>query len=242
MRVLKAVAGGPLAWSTPREVAEALGDGVEQTTDTLASLNVAGWVDVWEREEGLVVTLSALAAERLGLRLVEYGRLELPRWVSLNDHEPYPMRARRVLSGTRSAELEFLFDPYPSPDEAAEAAEAIASDGKLDRRPTLIVGQGLTPWPGPEEGRDRSCPACGDAYLPTHAYCLHCDRSGRDLPETADVGNGCGGCPGRRRAMASGTNARRHRAGLCRRKARRRARLQTLANGGRAASRTQTKD
>lgn len=43
---------------------------------------------------------------------------------------------------------------------------------------TLLVGLGVR-WDGPPPGRG-PCPCCRGSALPAHAYCLGCDRSGRD--------------------------------------------------------------
>jgi hypothetical protein len=43
---------------------------------------------------------------------------------------------------------------------------------------TLLVGLSLT-WPAAPRP-DGSCPACGGRWLGPHAYCLVCDRCGRD--------------------------------------------------------------
>lgn len=43
---------------------------------------------------------------------------------------------------------------------------------------TLLVGFGAR-WDGPRPQHSR-CPCCDGAKLPAHAYCLRCDRSGRD--------------------------------------------------------------
>ncbi len=188
--VLDAVRGGPLAWRSPAEIAVALGWDLERTCDELAELHVAGWIEVWERDDGLVVTLSALAAERLGARLVENGRDDDPCWMAIGDPEPRPPRGRNVCRNEKCADFEFLMDPHPPPDLAAELSELeVASEretaGPRLPVPTLLVGIGLTPWPGPEQGRSSPCPACGSAPLTPDAYCLRCDRWGRDgtLPE-----------------------------------------------------------
>jgi hypothetical protein len=78
--------------------------------------------------------------------------------------------------------------------EAAERAEEsmLKGSGPLESRrrgveqglpaPTLLVGLGLTPWPGPGVGSqpNRPCPACGSGRLEPSMYCLYCDRWGLD--------------------------------------------------------------
>lgn len=43
---------------------------------------------------------------------------------------------------------------------------------------TLLIGSGAR-WDGPHP-RQARCPCCGNATLVAYAYCLACDRSGRD--------------------------------------------------------------
>src|SRR5437868_4537458 len=77
-----------VAWQTPAEVAEALGRDVEETTDLLCLMDEAGWINVWEAEPGPLILLSALAAERLHVHLVEVGPNETPRWARAGDPLP----------------------------------------------------------------------------------------------------------------------------------------------------------
>ena len=199
-RVIGALLGGAMAWRTPGEVAGALGWDDGAATDVLAELDVAGWLAVWEVEGGPVVTLSPLGAGRLGVRLVEVGAAEVARWAKAGDPEPPRPRARHVCSRRRAAEMDFVVDPYPTPDEAWEIAERGMRMAESPREsahpadphsairiphpalpyPTLLIGQGLTPWPGPGREPSAPCPACGERPLGHHAYCLCCDRWGLD--------------------------------------------------------------
>lgn len=184
-RILDALVGGPAAWQSPAELAAALGEDESRTTDLLAELDVAGWLAVWEFDDSLVVTLSALGAGRLGVRLIETAEDRAPRWARADEPEPGRPRARHVCTHQRAADLAFVVDPRPTPDQSAERAEVaarIAADPEDDRlpRPTLLLGQGLSPWPGP--GRDHSapCPVCRSNPLRPHEYCLCCDGWGLD--------------------------------------------------------------
>ncbi len=184
--LLGALMGGPIAWRSPRELAEALGRDEGDTTDLLASMDEDGWLGVWEIDGEVFVTLSALGAERLGVRLVESAEDHAPRWSPRGNPEPPTPRARNVCTLARAADLAFVIDPSPSPDLAAQRTEAVArralAPDATDNLPwpTLLLGQGLTPWPGP--GRDplAPCPACRSAALRPHVYCLCCDRWGLD--------------------------------------------------------------
>ncbi len=191
-RVLGALVAGPDAWSTPASLAQALGREESATTDLLADLDDGGWLAVWERDDSPtpLVTLSPLGADRLGVRLVESGPEELARWSSAGDPEPPTPRARHVCARGRGADLAFVPDPHPSPDQAAALADTPARpaghNGRSWPYPTMLIGQGLTPWPGPSPGPTPAapCPACRDRRLVPHAYCLRCDRWGRDDPSS----------------------------------------------------------
>jgi hypothetical protein len=173
------------AWQTPREVASATGLDVERTTDLLANLDRAGWLDVWECDprQGPVVTLTASAAQVLGIRLAEVGFDEVPRWIRQGDPEPHAPRARGVFVSHRAAQLDQLIDQAPTPDEAAELAEEATRQAAhavtlapsvaakhLDRLPfpTLLIGEGLTPFPGPMPTPPPVCPACAGRELDPH--------------------------------------------------------------------------
>ncbi len=183
--IFETLVKGSKAWQGPAEVADGIGLDLDSTTDILADMNVAGWVDVWELEHCLAVTLSSLAAERLGVRLEETGLDEEARWHSVGDPVPSPPRAKNVCSSIRGADWNFLIDPAVSPEEIAELAEEAAEfhlteEGPSLPFPMLLLGTNLTPWPGPDLELSETCPACGARPLPKHAYCLCCDRWGFD--------------------------------------------------------------
>lgn len=194
LRLLRTIADAPLAWLTPAQVAESLGDDLDATLDRIAGLDASGWLDPWEIGGTLHVTLSALAVERLRLRLEPIGRSGSYRWASLDDPEPPFVHAGgRPHEGMTS--LDFVADPAPGPEALAEAAERVGRISAAKReagdpawldwlpRPRLLLGQGLTPWPGPLGTPSTSglpCPACGSAPIDDSAYCLVCDRWGLD--------------------------------------------------------------
>ena len=193
-RIVEAIASGPTAWSTPDEVITAVQGDEDEILDELAAMDVGGLLDVWERPEGLVVTLSALAAERGGYRLVEMGRALNFRWTRKDDPESYPGKGSQVPRLAPAEQLGFVVDPRPIPEDEAEQSESAARYqanglfGTFRRgagrgeppRPTLLIGLNLNGWPGPQSLQSRSCPACGTRILPAHAYCLYCDRWGLD--------------------------------------------------------------
>lgn len=189
----------PAAWRSPAEIAAAIGRSDEELTDLLCDLDVAGWLSVWEGESGPLVTLSALAAQRLSVRLVEVGLSETPRWARIGDPDPPAIRSKNVCLSERAASLEFVADGAIPPDLAAERgerAEAHAGsvpetpprEGRREEppRPSILLGLNLTPWPGPRDESRSICPACGDRTLGPQMYCLYCDRWGLDRLTTDD--------------------------------------------------------
>jgi hypothetical protein len=272
-QVLLAILRGPVFWQTLAEVAIRAGLDLEATTDLLAALDADGWVEVRERAEGLVVALSPLGAERLGVRVIEQGAGETPRWADASQRDPLPPRAKNVCANHRSADLDFVLDPRPSPDIEAELAERsnFALDtpvparedrsqplgrGSLRKRidpnddstwprPILLIGQGLTPWPGPcRDNAPARCPACGSKRLKLHAYCLCCDRWGleRLLPIVFPALRASPGYPtGSRSNTPPHADAKARPDDPARRKARLRARLTAQARAEKARRQAQRK-
>ena len=203
--VLGALIEAPVAWQSPEAVATAIGLGVEETTDLLCALDVAGWVVVWDSTEGPYITLSALGAERLAVRLVEVGPGGTLRWAPVGDPDPPAPRSKNVCAGERGARLEFVIDPNESPEDAVsrfESPPARPGAGAARKggagasrpddlpRPIQLVGVGLTPWPGPVQNAEdlATCPVCGSKKFLPQMYCLYCDRWGLDrvLPHSQD--------------------------------------------------------
>src|SRR5690349_3412116 len=80
--------GCDAAWQTPEQIAAAMEEPVDEATDLLATLHVEGLVDIWERDDGIVVALSPLGASVAKLRIVERGPRETPTWGRLGDPLP----------------------------------------------------------------------------------------------------------------------------------------------------------
>jgi hypothetical protein len=201
--VLDALIQAPVAWQSPEEVAIAIGLGVDETTDILCALDLAGWVVVWDSTEGPYITLSPLGAERLAVRLVEVGPAGTLRWAPLGDPSPPEPRSKNVCVTDRAAYFEFVTDPTESPADAISRFESLPARPGTARkgaaglarpddlpRPTQLVGVGLTPWPGPVHNAEElaTCPVCGSRKLLPQMYCLYCDRWGLDrlLPDSPD--------------------------------------------------------
>ncbi|WP_435010930.1 hypothetical protein P12x_002220 [Tundrisphaera lichenicola] len=185
--LLEALLAAPVAWQTPEELARATGFGLDETLDLLAALDDEGWLSAWERPEDLVVTLSLAAASRLAVRLVESGPELTPKWAGCSDPEPPAPRAVGVFRGAQQAALELVVDHRPGPDDAVEPSQGFsgrstpsgAREPSLPR-PTILLGTGLSPWPGPVLDRGKTCPACRSGRLGPSTYCLCCDRWGLD--------------------------------------------------------------
>ncbi|MEO6808214.1 MAG: hypothetical protein ABI353_03780 [Isosphaeraceae bacterium] len=186
--IFEAIIRGPVAWQALTDLAKAIGSDLDVTSDLLAELETSGWIEVWEQSDVLAVTLSPLGSARLGVRLIEVGPEELPRWGFVGDPEPPAPRAKGVAREARAAELLSVVDTSPGPVLAAEIAELAATatqraPGSVHfPRPTLLIGQGLSPWPGPTCHNTEAplCLACKGASLQAHMYCLYCDRWGLD--------------------------------------------------------------
>jgi hypothetical protein len=178
-RVLQSIRSAEDAWRTPDSIAAGLGWEAEPTWDLLASMDVAGWLAVWERPDGPVVTLSPLGAERLGVRLREHGSPVRLTWVPVDEPEPRGPRLPRSDSFAPGTGWQEAVDLGPPPDAGLNAPEPVRRPAG-PRRPALLMGLRLSPWPGPRVHPGDSCPACGCLPLPPHGYCLLCDRWGLD--------------------------------------------------------------
>lgn len=252
--ILAAILRGPVGWILPTELARDLDWETGVVLDALADLDADGWLEVHEEESGPSLALSTLGAERLGVKLIEVGDRQELRWASVGDPEPPMPRARHVCSSDRAALFDFALDPDLSPDEQAELAEESAETARRSEenpnprrtlpRPVLLIGESLTPWPGPKRAAHPPCPACGGKPLAPHSYCLCCDRWGLDrLLAAADRANGgtrMAASPIRPRsarelqAEADAARARRkHRRNLRHQAAMKETRLDPRGNGGR---------
>ena len=236
--VMNALLGATLAWQTPAQLADALGSELEETLDLLCNLDEIGWLEVWDCEDGPLITLSPFAAARLCVRIVEVGPGETPRWAGSGDPDPPARRAKGVFLSVRSADLEYVVDPISlvdidfdenrnDPCQEESRANLRYNEGL---RPRLLLGQGLTPWPGPTILRNDRCPACEGQRLQQFMYCLCCDRWGRDRPDAVVTKTGPANAPGSRKSCQAvrkveeqQTQAQRERT---RRKSRRRKRNQ----------------
>jgi hypothetical protein len=193
-QILEALIAAPVAWQAPKEVARAVGRDVEETTDTLCEMDVAGWIAVWDIEPAPLVTLTPLAAHRYHVVLVEIGPDEIPRWSAPGEPTPNPPKAKNVSSTDYYAGQDRVCDSFLSPDLVMERAELVARRAARYRQhlvetcrvddlplPFHFLGQYLSPWPArSDSGAPDVCPVCADRSLSPHVYCLYCDRWGLD--------------------------------------------------------------
>ncbi len=190
LAVVRAMALGEVAWQDADELAEVLGWTINEVQDELATLDVAGWLHVWNRPESPApfVTFSPLGASRLGLRLIEVGPTEIPRWASPAELDPPLLKARGVSADPRGGSLESIVDDRPGPYELAERADVrlpgLPGTGTLNINalplPIMLRGQSLS-WQGPHMVEKLGkCPGCRSRPLGPREYCLCCDRWGFD--------------------------------------------------------------
>ena len=120
--VLKALAAGELAWRRSAEVAFAMGWGPASAEVVLEALEHEGLVERWavEWRPDPWWTLTPLAAELLGLVLVESGPAELPRWQAATDPLPPVHQPRQVVGQTVDSDLFARCGLIPPPPPKAE--------------------------------------------------------------------------------------------------------------------------
>lgn len=126
--ILEALIGAPLAWQTPDQLADLAGLGIDRTLDALAGLDEAGWVEAFEAwPAGAAATFTARGAAALGLRIIEVGMNEVPRWARPGAPEPPAPAAFGVFANYRGpAGLECALEGRElPPDEALDLQERI---------------------------------------------------------------------------------------------------------------------
>jgi hypothetical protein len=163
--VLAAIVSAPVAWSSPAAIAERARLDVDDVTDRLAELDEAGYVAVWDRDDGPVLTLSALGAERIGVRLGRVKGRKNPAWLETGEPEAAEPPAMNVVEDLADAGMEWVADSGPPAELLVEAAEEIELAAKKKKKkkpprmpkllhpkfrrdplPRFIITGGL-PWP-----------------------------------------------------------------------------------------------
>ncbi len=191
LAIVRAMALGEVAWQDAYEIAEVLGWSLDSVQDEIAILDDQGWLEVWERPDAPTpfVTFSPLGATRLGLRLIEVGPTELPRWAYPSEPDPPLLKAKGVSIDPLAAGLVNVIDDTPGPHELSERSDTrllkVAPDASpvnINALPLPIFfrGQNQT-WHGAHRADARHrCPGCRCHPLGPREYCLVCDRWGLD--------------------------------------------------------------
>jgi hypothetical protein len=209
--LLKILAELPTATPTIEELVEASGIARSAFDDACAEADMAGLVSSWEdHPDGAVIMLSPLAADRMGLRLVEAdGGLECIafRWVPKNEPESKSDRLCRPLhkqiqATTIDGEAGFDYLDTVEDDRAVDPAERIERAENVEEaihapRPANPKGRavpresiastwrvqpiGLRPQcNGPVEPEGQPCRGCGGRSIGIGEVCVICLRSGLD--------------------------------------------------------------
>lgn len=136
-----AVAGvlidAPSAWLSEPAIAAMLGAPNAELATAVAGLVAGRLLERWDRPDGAVLTLTALGAKQLGVRLVETADAEVYHW----SRDAASVRTRRI--GRRSIERTEAHDAAlrQLPDRRPPLP---ADDGPKPR--VLLWGNGLVPW------------------------------------------------------------------------------------------------
>ncbi len=89
------------AWQTPATLARRMSRDLEKLTDTLAEMDLAGWLQIWERPDGVMLTISAWGANRLIARLIPAGPGGSWRWATAQTRRPHTTPRQPVDPGSR---------------------------------------------------------------------------------------------------------------------------------------------
>lgn len=174
LAVVEALISAPIAWRSPAHLAADAGLDQTAVFCALSDLEADDWICHWETDLDLTVTFTPIGAARLGVRLIEIGPDETPRWARPETPEPSPPTAKGIFRDYST--LCAVVGPTPAPDAALEADEEIDAT-RTDRKagpvvgPHRFVGANL-PWPGPKDW-DAPCPFCRPEVK--GPYCLYCD-------------------------------------------------------------------
>lgn len=121
--VLDALLSAPVAWQQPGLLTIRAKLDKAAVYCGLEALEALGWIDSFEDEDGLSVTLTPIAAFLLGVHLVEVGPDEIPRWAPIDAPVPPPPPAKGIFREYQA--LACVKSPALGPAEEAELAEEI---------------------------------------------------------------------------------------------------------------------
>lgn len=203
-QVLRAVVEAPQWWITRVELARVLvlddkrGRPLPTLAKRLDAMLAAKWLEPWQADGGLAVTLSPLAAAKLGVKLSQpEGPEQEPRWIDSHAVLWPRVNQERHFAAVELEVISSAFDPRPMPDEAAEEAEEFrrevqaavrellrGDDTRASRllrsRPRIVLTGCALVWaeqtvrPGEEFQPRPWCSACKGSALADGAVCARC--------------------------------------------------------------------
>ena len=151
MSILDVIISAPRAWQTIRQLRDRTKLDEPELLDQLVDLEVSGMVASWEDwPEGISVTLTPLGAARLGVKLIEVGPREVPRWGDVYAPDPSPPQAGRLYQSKLVHGFlgEILVDPSPGPEEQVIAMETAPKRRRAPDTPGA--------WPDARRERERA--------------------------------------------------------------------------------------
>jgi hypothetical protein len=138
-----ALIDSPVAWESQCRLARACGLSRGEVLEALAGLALAGWIEPWEEAGGSIepwaadpgqnYTFTPAGASALGIRLVEEGEEEIPRWARAGEPDPPSPKARGIFR--RYESLALVPDPSPGPLQRLVEAEELAEVPWPEERP-----------------------------------------------------------------------------------------------------------
>lgn len=142
--VLRGIVDSPQWWITRHDLADKLEmarrDGAPnaELRARLDAMTAACWIEPWEHERKSAVTLSTLAAARLGCRLTQPDDPNVePRWTDTRTVRWPRANAQRDFAAVDLEVLNSVFDPQPLPDEHAIEVEEFRREAQAAIRDML---------------------------------------------------------------------------------------------------------
>lgn len=143
-QILRAIVGAPQWWITRNDLARQLmlddkrGRPLKVLAGRLDAMLAARWLEPWEDERRAAVTLSPLAAVKLGCKLTQpEDPATEPRWVDTATVLWPRVNLERHFVDVDLAVTHSAFDPQPPPDEQAAEAEEFRREAQAAVRELL---------------------------------------------------------------------------------------------------------
>jgi hypothetical protein len=207
--IARVLIAAPCAWLEPRSIAAELGEDLDWVASVLAELHGRGLVAVWVEHDPLVVTLTPLAAKRLGVELVAARDADVYRWSAdaAGAKPRRPTRAQAERTDDHAALLDQFadrkaVDPAIAAERRDEAERRIARrrPARADMRPTVLLAGPPGVWAEARHRRrfELRCRVCRDCSGRARRGLLsRCTACGLGMRPT--IGDStCPGCDGRR--------------------------------------------